>query len=52
MLKGLDNTVLDVVVSSVVNGDDDNSDSGNILLEDGFNLLLEDGGLILLQTTS
>ena len=52
MLKGVDNTVLDVVVSSVVNGDNDNSDSGNILLEDGFNLLLEDGGLILLQTTS
>jgi len=50
MLKGAVNTVLDVVVSSVLLGDDNNADSGNILLEDGFNLLLEDGGLILLQT--
>ncbi len=51
MLKGVDNIVLNVILSSVVDGDDDNSDSGNILLEDSFNLLLEDGGLILLQTT-
>ncbi len=52
MLKGVDNAVLGVILSSVVNGDKDNSDSGNILLENGFNLLLEDGGLILLETTS
>jgi hypothetical protein len=51
MLKSINNTVLDVVLSSVIEGDEINSDSGNILLEDGFNLLLEDGGLILLQTS-
>jgi hypothetical protein len=50
MLKGADNTVLDVVLSSVIEGDEINSDSGNILLEDKFNLLLEDNGLILLET--
>jgi hypothetical protein len=50
MLKGVDNTVLDVVLSSVIEGDEINSDSGNILLEDKFNLLLEDNGLILLET--
>lgn len=49
MLKGLVNTVLKVVLSSVIKAEDDINDSRFLLLEDGDFLLLEDEEKIELE---
>jgi len=52
MLKSITNEIVNVVLSSVIEGDNDGINGGNLLLEDSYNLLLEDESFILLQNTN